>query len=97
MLEQPRSRGCERFVIARTSGPEQPDDVVVHRWIRRTYIEHRGLTALRLDLAPDPLEVLARLRAAGQHIRRIPQQHRAQALETTPDLHAYVGVFRGQK
>ena len=65
-----------------------------HLFIGETFDEpglaNRGIAAAGGDLPQDPLEILHSLIPAWQHVHRVLDRHRAQALEPAPDLHPEV-------
>jgi hypothetical protein len=66
---------------------ERRDDVVVSAGIGRRRRQHRRLAAQAGDLRGQPLQILARLIAVGQHVRRLADLHRADLLQPPPDPH----------
>ena len=83
-------------VIGVTRAVEQAAHLLVAQAIDQTGFADHALAAAVLDLAQEPLEILARLLAGRQHVDRILDRHGAKALQPAPDLDPQIGWFGRQ-
>ena len=88
-LQQPAAARGQRPHVAPPRLSERRDDVVVAGRPGDLGQEHRGLAAEAGDFGHQPLQVLARLLAIGQHVGRLPDLHRADLLEPAPYPHPH--------
>ncbi len=80
-------------VVGVTLDPEHGFDLLVVRAGKQGAAAQRGLAALRLDLARQPLEVLPGLRPSGQEVNGVLEGDGTEPLEAAADLHPEVVGF----
>ena len=88
--------GREGLVIGIAGGTELLHEFGIRIAVNGRGFEHADLAARRNDFFARPVEVLARLVRARQHVERIAQHDRADLLQPAPDPHPEIRRPRRQ-